>query len=141
MKEARRDVAFLSSTGTLPVPLPLPRDCPVWERNSVEKKILSHLLQFLGNDLYTIIIIPYIIYIVDRHDSRDRFRVLAKPHPTTVVSNLLLPNHRITSHQEKNKKKKQKNCSSIRKKKKKKLSLARSLERHENGVGNEMGET
>lgn len=27
-KEARRYVAFLSSTGTLPVPLPLPRDCP-----------------------------------------------------------------------------------------------------------------
>lgn len=28
-KEARRYVAFLSSTGTLPVSLPLPRDCPV----------------------------------------------------------------------------------------------------------------
>lgn len=63
-----------------------------------------------------------IIHIVDRHDSRDRFRVLAKPHPTTVVPSLL-PNHRITSHQEK--KQKTKNRSSIKKKKTVPRTLAR----------------
>lgn len=37
-EEARRYVAFLSSTGTLPVPLPLPRDCPVNTRRLEDKR-------------------------------------------------------------------------------------------------------
>lgn len=68
---------------------------------------------------YRCIRFPYNPY---RHDSRDRFRVLAKPHPTTVVPSLL-PNHRITSHQEK--KQKTKNRSSIKKKKTVPRTLAR----------------
>lgn len=43
-KEAWRYVAFLSSTGTLPVPLPLPRDCPANRKRSEDENCVRHSL-------------------------------------------------------------------------------------------------
>lgn len=51
-KEARRYVAFLSSTGTLPVPLPLPRDCPASREIGGWKLRVSFTARMLNEERY-----------------------------------------------------------------------------------------